>query len=98
MENGFYKTGNKPSPHNQRKGHEKPQNAHYYASNEYTEKEASFRPKPIPVKTVQEICHGNNLSEQTFYRGGKKYGNLELVDTKRFKELEKEFTSASEKA
>ena len=49
-------------------------------------------------KTVQEICRGNNLSEQTFYRWRKKYGNLELADAKRFKELEKEFTSASEKA
>ena len=31
-------------------------------------------------KTVQEICRGNNLSEQTFYRWGKKYGHLELAD------------------
>ena len=31
-------------------------------------------------KTVQEICRGNNVSEQTFYRWGKKYGNLELAD------------------
>ncbi len=43
-------------------------------------------------KTVEEICRGNNLSEQTFYRWGKKYGNLELADAKRFKELEKENT------
>ena len=43
-------------------------------------------------KTVEEICRGNNLSKQTFYRWGKKYGNLELADAKRFKELEKEFT------
>ena len=40
-------------------------------------------------KTVEEICRGNNLSEQTFYRWRKKYGNLELADAKRFKELEK---------
>ena len=31
-------------------------------------------------KTVQEVCGGNNLSEQSFYRWGKKYGNLELAD------------------
>ena len=31
-------------------------------------------------KTVEEICRGNNVSEQTFYRWGKKYGNLELAD------------------
>ena len=41
-------------------------------------------------KTVQEICRSNNVSEQTFYRWRKKYGNLELADAKRFKELEKE--------
>ena len=34
----------------------------------------------------------NNVSEQTFYRWRKKYGNLELADAKRFKELEKENT------
>ncbi len=43
-------------------------------------------------KTVPEICGGHNLSEQTFYRWGKKYGHLELADAKRFKELEKENT------
>ena len=43
-------------------------------------------------KTVEEICRGNNLSEQTYYRWGKKDGNLELADAKRFKELEKENT------
>ena len=31
-------------------------------------------------KTVKEVCRGNNLSEQTFYRWGKKDGNLELTD------------------
>ena len=43
-------------------------------------------------KMVEEVCGGNNLSEQTFYHWGKKYGNLERVDTKRYKELEKENT------
>ena len=31
-------------------------------------------------KTVSEICRSNNVSEQTFYRSGKKYGHLELTD------------------
>ena len=44
-------------------------------------------------KTVEEIWRGNNVSEQTFYRWGKKYGNLELADAKRFKVLEKEVSS-----
>ena len=30
-------------------------------------------------KTVQEICRGNNVSEQTFYRWLKKYGNLVVI-------------------
>ena len=44
------------------------------------------------AKMVEEVCRGKNLSEQTFYRWGKKYGNLELADAKRYKELEKENT------
>ena len=43
-------------------------------------------------KTVEEVCRGNNLSERTFYRWGKKYGYLEMADAKRNKELEKEST------
>ena len=31
-------------------------------------------------KTVSEIWRSNKVSEQTFYRWGKKYGNLELAD------------------
>ncbi len=57
-----------------------------------TEQIIAILRQPDTGKTVQEVCHGNNLSEQTFYRWGKKYGNLELADAKRFKELEKENT------
>ena len=32
----------------------------------------------------------HNISEQTFYRGKKKYGDMELADAKRLKALEKE--------
>ena len=39
-------------------------------------------------KPVEEVYGGNNLSEQTFYRWGKKDGYLELADAKRYKELE----------
>ena len=31
-------------------------------------------------KTVEEICLSNNVSEQTFYHWGKKYGHIELAD------------------
>ena len=57
-----------------------------------TEQIIAILRQPDTGKTVQEVCRGNNLSEQTFYRWRKKYGNLELSDVKRFKELEKKNT------
>ena len=44
-------------------------------------------------KTVQEVCGGNNLSEQTFYRWRKKYGNLELADASDLKSWKKKIPS-----
>ena len=41
-------------------------------------------------ETAQVICREHNISEQTFYRWKKKYGERELADAKRLKELEKE--------
>ena len=41
-------------------------------------------------KTAQSVCREHNISEQTFYRWKKKYGDMELADAKRLKELEKE--------
>ena len=41
-------------------------------------------------KTVQSVCREHNISEQTFYRGKKKYGNMELADANLLKALEKE--------
>ena len=43
-------------------------------------------------KTAQSICRAHNISEQTFYRWKKKFGDMELADAKRLKELEKENT------
>ena len=40
--------------------------------------------------TAQSVCREHNISEQTFYRWKKKYGDMELADAKRLKELEKE--------
>ena len=41
-------------------------------------------------KTAQSVCREHNISEQTYYRWKKKYGDTELADAKRLKELEKE--------
>ena len=41
-------------------------------------------------KTAQSVCREHNISEQTYYRWKKKYGDMELADAKWLKELEKE--------
>ena len=41
-------------------------------------------------ETAQSVCGAHNISEQTLYRWKKKYGNMELADPKRLKELAKE--------
>ena len=40
--------------------------------------------------TAQSVCREHNISEQTYYRWKKKYGDMEVADAKRLKELEKE--------
>ena len=40
--------------------------------------------------TVDAICRGHNISNATFHRWRRKYGDLDLADAKRLKELEKE--------
>ena len=40
--------------------------------------------------TAQSVCREHNISEQTYYRWKKKYGDMELADAKRLKELQKE--------
>ena len=39
---------------------------------------------------VPEVCREYTISEATFYRWKKKYGDMSLADAKRLKELEKE--------
>ena len=41
-------------------------------------------------KTVRQLCKDNNISDQTYYRWKKKYGQMEVADAKRLRELEKE--------
>ena len=40
--------------------------------------------------TVEAVCRTPNISNATFYRWKKKYGDMDLADAKRLKELEKE--------
>ena len=41
-------------------------------------------------ETAQSVCRRHNISEQTFYRWKKRYGDMELADAKRLKAVEKE--------
>lgn len=41
-------------------------------------------------QTILEICREHNISEGTFYRWKKKYGDMDLANARRLKELEKE--------
>ena len=40
--------------------------------------------------TVEAVCRTHNISNATFSRWKKKYGDMDLADAKRLKELEKE--------
>ena len=41
-------------------------------------------------ETVESICREHNISKATFDRWKRKYGDMDLADAKRLKELEKE--------
>ena len=41
-------------------------------------------------KTVESICRESNISTATFHRWKRKYGDMDIADAKRLKELEKE--------
>ena len=41
-------------------------------------------------QTVEDVCRAHHISKATFHRWRKKYGEMDLVDAKRLKELEKE--------
>ena len=41
-------------------------------------------------KTVESICRESNISKATFHRWKLKYGDMDIADAKRLKELEKE--------
>ena len=41
-------------------------------------------------QTVESICRESNISKATFHRWKCKYGDMDIADAKRLKELEKE--------
>jgi putative transposase len=41
-------------------------------------------------KGIEELCREHNISPQTYHRWKKKYGNMELKDARKYRELEKE--------
>ena len=41
-------------------------------------------------QTVESICRKSNISKATFHRWKRKYGDMDIADAKRLKELEKE--------
>ena len=41
-------------------------------------------------RTVVDLCREHNISKATFHRWKRKYGDMDLADAKRLKELEKE--------
>jgi len=41
-------------------------------------------------QTVEDVCREHNISQATFHRWKRKYGDMDLADAKRLKELEKE--------
>ena len=42
------------------------------------------------AQTIESVCRAHNISEASFYRWRRKYGDMDLADAKRLKELEKE--------
>ena len=41
-------------------------------------------------QTVESICRESNILKATFHRWKRKYGDMDIADAKRLKELEKE--------
>ena len=44
-------------------------------------------------QTIESVCREHTLSKATFHRWKRKYGALDIADTKRFKELKKKTPS-----
>ena len=49
-------------------------------------------------ETIDSVCREHNVSKAPFHRWKRKYGEMDLVDAKRLKELEKEKAELNEDA
>ena len=41
-------------------------------------------------QTIEDLCREHNISKATFHRWKRKYGDMDLADAKRLKDLKKE--------
>ena len=46
-------------------------------------------------KTIDSVCRKHNVSKATFHRWKRKYGDMDIADAKRLKELKKEILAGS---
>ena len=42
------------------------------------------------AESIREVCRRHSITEQTFYRWRKKYGDMNVSELKRLRELERE--------
>ena len=47
-------------------------------------------------QTVESICRESNISKATFHRWKRKYGDMDMADAKRLKELETKLVEIGE--
>jgi putative transposase len=49
-----------------------------------------LRKAEIPGEQVRDVCRKYGIAEQTFYRGRRRYGALEVAEAVRLRQLERE--------
>jgi putative transposase len=55
-----------------------------------TEDKIRILREPNADKTIVDVCKGHNISEVTFHRWKQQFGQMDLNDARRLKELERE--------
>lgn len=59
-----------------------------------TEQVIAILPEVDGGKSIQDVCREHNISKQSFHRWKAKYGQMDLKDAKRLRELEREPSGA----